>query len=367
MRKRTLLAVVLLTFALPAVAQPPKANPDTLTAIADLQADFAFDVFATPRAKAELIDSARENYLKALQIDPKHKDALLGLARLHARTGEREKSVEVYKKYLKLYPNDVQVRRELTRLDGACALHRFGTGGLLVVDDPPGSLELVPLSPGRGVGILGGEVRAEPVCVTIDTVVVKVPRSFIAQSGLNAGGPPDAKSWTLSPRETQMLRAVIQRDPERKVLSEPRVCTQDGRMACIRIGGEIQMLLPGDEPRIHYLPTGLSLELTPKVSADGDSVALAIDYGNTAPGENVPGPLLQRAQYADNPATCIQTIRAKETLRFGESFATVVGSTTVTNSFCGAVRTLSDSEPFVTLVIVTPTKGVPEQILPQPW
>jgi Tfp pilus assembly protein PilF len=138
MRKRSLLAVVLVTFALPALAGPPKANPDTLTAIADLQADFAFDVFATPSTKAELIDSARENYRKALQIDPKHKDALRGLARLHARTGKRDKAVEAYKNYLRHYPNDADATRELAA----------------VAPQP------LPFARNVGVNALGCEVRA---------------------------------------------------------------------------------------------------------------------------------------------------------------------------------------------------------------
>jgi tetratricopeptide (TPR) repeat protein len=60
-----------------------------------------------------LLDSARAGYQKALQQDPKNKVALLGLAKYYARLGEREKAIEMYKKYLSLYPNDKAVAHEV--------------------------------------------------------------------------------------------------------------------------------------------------------------------------------------------------------------------------------------------------------------
>lgn len=90
---------------------PPK--PETIVAIADVKLGQAFDEKTDPATRQALLDVARQEYQKALQQDPKNKAALLALARFYTRIGEREKAVEVFKKYLTHYPKDHDAAHEV--------------------------------------------------------------------------------------------------------------------------------------------------------------------------------------------------------------------------------------------------------------
>jgi tetratricopeptide (TPR) repeat protein len=90
--------------------KPP--SPETLVAIADTRLEAAYDEKTTPGSREALLDKARLGYQKALHQDPKNKTALRGMAQFYARTGDRDKSLEFYKKYLTLYP-DAEVAHEV--------------------------------------------------------------------------------------------------------------------------------------------------------------------------------------------------------------------------------------------------------------
>lgn len=90
---------------------PP--SPSSLVAIADLRLEGALDEKNPPENRQKILDLARQGYQQALQQDPKNKAALLGLAKYYTRLGEREKAVEVYKKYLTLYPGDKAVAHQV--------------------------------------------------------------------------------------------------------------------------------------------------------------------------------------------------------------------------------------------------------------
>ncbi len=117
MRRRTLFAIVLTLFALPALAAdwPPPSAPadaaapapsvDTLVAIADVRLDAALDEKATVGDRDQLLEAARLGYEKAIKTDPKSKAALRGMAQFYARTESREKALEFYRKCLTLHPD----------------------------------------------------------------------------------------------------------------------------------------------------------------------------------------------------------------------------------------------------------------------
>lgn len=109
--------------ALPARAKKTGPMPDFESAYADTHVGRAF-ADPPPPNKDELLDTARLRYARALKADPKHKGALLGLARMHARLGDRAKAVEAYEKYLKAYPKDADVTHEV-----AVAHARWGDWG----------------------------------------------------------------------------------------------------------------------------------------------------------------------------------------------------------------------------------------------
>jgi tetratricopeptide (TPR) repeat protein len=89
------------------------ASAAALVAIADVQLEAAFDDRTAPGSKEALLDAARKGYQKAIKQEPKSKDAIRGLARYYAKLGEREESVRTYKRYLTLYPQDVEVAHEV--------------------------------------------------------------------------------------------------------------------------------------------------------------------------------------------------------------------------------------------------------------
>src|SRR5688572_20583961 len=87
---------------LPPLSKEPM-SPDTLSAMADVQVDAAFDAKTVAGMKEGLLDSARKKYQQALERDPKNKAALLGTARFYSRLGERDKAIDGYKRYLTLH------------------------------------------------------------------------------------------------------------------------------------------------------------------------------------------------------------------------------------------------------------------------
>src|SRR5215207_1033860 len=96
----------------PEVSKKP-ASAEALVAIADVQLEAAFDEKTAAGSKEGLLDNARKGYQKALHQEPKSKAAIRGMAGFYARIGEREKSIEMYKKYLTLYPKDAEVAHEV--------------------------------------------------------------------------------------------------------------------------------------------------------------------------------------------------------------------------------------------------------------
>jgi tetratricopeptide (TPR) repeat protein len=60
----------------------------------------------SPADRDRLIDTARQRYQQALDADPKHKGALVGLARLYALTGDRDRAVAGYTQAVQAYPQD---------------------------------------------------------------------------------------------------------------------------------------------------------------------------------------------------------------------------------------------------------------------
>lgn len=113
--------------AVPSSKLPAHATPDIVTAgprkkgplspefevaMADTRLQVAM-ADPPPANKDEILDSVRACYQRALKQNPKHKDALLGIARMYAKLGDKEHSAEAYDKYLKHYPKDADVVHEV--------------------------------------------------------------------------------------------------------------------------------------------------------------------------------------------------------------------------------------------------------------
>jgi hypothetical protein len=170
-----------------------------------------------------------------------------------------------------------------------------------------------------------------PALVTVSATVVQVPREFVSRCGLNAGGPADAKSWTLSAREAKMLAELLRAAKGRgecKVLSEPTICVADGQAGVVQVGQRIEApLAAGAAQRVSFeeLPVSLALELTPRLSPDSGSVLLATNL-----------------QLAGERGAAIrsQGLRAAAKLRLGETLV---------------LASAAEGKAPVTLVILTPS------------
>jgi len=97
------------------VSTPRKKGPllpDTEVAMAETHLQIALNDPPPPN-KDEMLDMARARYQRALKQNPKHKDALLGVARMYAKLGDKVHAAEAYDRYLKIYPKDAEVLHEL--------------------------------------------------------------------------------------------------------------------------------------------------------------------------------------------------------------------------------------------------------------
>lgn len=97
-----------------AVSAPRKKgplSPEFEVAMAETRLQMAM-ADPPPASKDEILDSVRAGYQRALKQDPKHKEALLGIARMYAKVGDKPRAAEAYEKYLKHYPKDAEVIHE---------------------------------------------------------------------------------------------------------------------------------------------------------------------------------------------------------------------------------------------------------------
>jgi tetratricopeptide (TPR) repeat protein len=97
------------------VSVPHKKGPfsaETEVAMAETHLQVAL-ADPPPPNRDELIDLARARYQRALKQEPKNKSAWLGIARMYAKLGDKDRSVEAYDKVLKFYPKDHETLHEL--------------------------------------------------------------------------------------------------------------------------------------------------------------------------------------------------------------------------------------------------------------
>jgi predicted Zn-dependent protease len=89
---------------------------ETVAALANAQVGAAFDFQEEGTVNPNLdrlADDARQKFQKALEQDPKNREALQGLARLYTRLGDRERAVSTLQTLQSHYPNDHRVSYEL--------------------------------------------------------------------------------------------------------------------------------------------------------------------------------------------------------------------------------------------------------------
>lgn len=89
---------------------------ETVAAFANAQVGAAFDFQQEGTVNPNLdrlADGARQQFQKALQQEPKNREALQGLARLYSRLGDREHAISTLQTLQSHYPNDHKVAYEI--------------------------------------------------------------------------------------------------------------------------------------------------------------------------------------------------------------------------------------------------------------
>ena len=94
-----------------------------------------------------------------------------------------------------------------------------------------------------------------------------------------------AKDWSVK------LKALIQ-SGKAEILSRPSVLTLDNRQATIRVGEDEPIAKTttnnnNSSTSFEYLPTGILLNVRPRISADGEIVSMAIDTTVSQKGDDV--------------------------------------------------------------------------------
>jgi hypothetical protein len=130
--------------------------------------------------------------------------------------------------------------------------------------------------------------------ILIEGLCVKVPSAFCEQCGLE-DGRGGTGVWHLSQRETRMFTALLRAEPGKEVLSRPQIMVADKQTGYFQIGqdvpyGVVQPPKDGvDAPvtKVEYKSVGVTLRVTPRISADGRSILLQTEAQSTQLGTPV--------------------------------------------------------------------------------
>lgn len=117
------------------------------------------------------------------------------------------------------------------------------------------------------------------------------------------------------------LRALL-RDGKAEILSRPSVLTLNNRQSTIRVGQDIPIatstagITNADMLSFNfkYLPTGIMLNVRPRISADGDEVSMLID---TIVSSTVPGADLEIRDASDKLLASAPTISSRRVQTYG--------------------------------------------------
>ena len=257
--------------------------------------------------------------------------------------------------------------RNVAAADAAHAVNTFLTGKRLsaqVVAEPVSNEVCVAAEPAlqKQIGDMLAALDKAPVQVTVQAMVIQVPRGFAAEAGLEGG----ANAWTLSPREAKMLTGLIRAAKGRgelDVLARPTVQVADNQTGFVRIGPDHKVVTPAALVQAGGAPaatttttvaTGLSFRVTPRVSPDG-SVLLRTNAQYT--WESPRGVTVTGAGGADVQVPAFNTLAVEHTAKVAAGETVVLalsGGDFGGHSFLGAIRGRVGDNPYETLVVITP-------------
>jgi tetratricopeptide (TPR) repeat protein len=88
-------------------------KPETEVQMAHVEVEAAFQEGKTATERDQLTDVARQRYQKALAADPKNREAQIGMARLYALAGDKDRAIAAYQAAIKQHPKDHQLVHKL--------------------------------------------------------------------------------------------------------------------------------------------------------------------------------------------------------------------------------------------------------------
>jgi type II secretory pathway component GspD/PulD (secretin) len=183
----------------------------------------------------------------------------------------------------------------------------------------------------------------EPVQVMVQATVVEVPRGFCGRAGLEG----DANAWTLSPREVAMFNALLRAAKEKggiEFLARPQLQVNDGQTGFVQVGQDLPVVTPAVLPaggaaqaaKVAYVPVGVTLRVTPKVTPDGSVLLDAqIETGEVSAA-----------------GVKTRSIRFNANVPSGQTL--VFACSKRGGSLTGAMRNLCAGDECETLIILTP-------------
>jgi len=98
---------------IPAASADRQQQVRLLAAAADCAAHRANNSTIPPAEQQEMRERARKSYEQVLAMSPKNLQALTGLARLYATTGDQGETVTAYQRAIEAAPKDAELRYEL--------------------------------------------------------------------------------------------------------------------------------------------------------------------------------------------------------------------------------------------------------------
>ncbi len=126
--------------------------------------------------------------------------------------------------------------------------------------------------------------------VLIEGMCVRVPAGFCERCGLDEGATGGAVSMLLR-REARMLTELLRVEPGREVISDPKMILADKQTGFAQVGQDVPYVAgeesatkdgkPARVEKIAYQSVGVTLRVTPMISADGTSIQLRTETQTT--------------------------------------------------------------------------------------
>ena len=179
-------------------------KPETECEFAETAFAAAIDPNVVGSERDRRLDAARQQYQKVLTRDPKNGRAILGLAKVYAETGDREKAAEHLKLYFDLNPKDHKTAYEMAMTYGKKKDYEAAVAGCeLAISLDPENREYRK-SMGFFLALCGRVDQAVAVLMFNRTMSE-------AQARHNIAGILDEMQQTDASK--QQLRLAVQADP----------------------------------------------------------------------------------------------------------------------------------------------------------